>query len=315
MKRIKQSLLVIAALLMCHVPGSAQSHDYGGLKASLTFIQANDLGRNGYDLQKPIAELMGEVADAVNPECIIAAGDIHHFSGVQSVSDPLWMTNYETIYSHPELMIPWYPVCGNHEYVGNTRAVMAYSGISRRWQMDRKYYTKVFSEDGLSVRIVWLDTTPLIDRYRKNPEKYHDASEEDMDAQLAWLDTVLSGAIEDWIIVVGHHPVYAYTDKSESERQDMQRRLDPILRKHRVDFYTCGHIHNFQHISVPESDIDYIVNSSASLSRQNVHATRGSRFVSGDAGFGVISANRKSLRFSMINQDGKIIYQVIRNRK
>lgn len=315
MKRIKQSLLVIAALLMCHMPGSAQDRDYGRLKASLTFIQANDLGRNGYNLQKPIAELMGEVADAVNPECVIAAGDVHHFSGIQSVSDPLWMTNYETIYSHPELMIPWYPVCGNHEYVGNTRAVIAYSGISRRWKMDRKYYTKVFKEDGFSVRIIWLDTTPLIDKYRKNPEKYHDAAEEDMDAQLAWLDGVLSGAKEDWIIVVGHHPVYAYTDKSESERLDMQRRLDPILRKHRVDFYTCGHIHNFQHISVPESDIDYIVNSSASLSRQNVQATRGSRFVSGDAGFGVISANRKSLTFSMINQDGEIIHQVIRNRK
>ena len=48
---------------------------------------------------------MGEMADVIGPECVFAAGDVHHFEGVRSVNDPLWMTNYELIYSHPELMI------------------------------------------------------------------------------------------------------------------------------------------------------------------------------------------------------------------
>lgn len=306
-----------AVILLLTLPfaGLAQDVGYGALKAPLTFIQANDLGRNGYYLQKPIAEKMGEVAQAIGPECVIAAGDIHHFMGVQSVLDPLWMTNYETVYSHPELMIPWYPVCGNHEYVGNTQAVLDYSTVSRRWQMDSKYYTKVFAEDDFSVRIVWLDTTPLIDKYRKDSDKYPDARLEDMDAQLRWLDQVLGSAKENWVIVVGHHPVYAYTDKSEKERQDMQERLIPILERHHVDFYTCGHIHNFQHIRMPGSDIDYIVNSSASLSREEVRSVQGSRFISGEAGFGVISASRKTLTFSMVNQDGDIIYQITRNKR
>ena len=39
--------------------------------------------------------MMGEMADELGPECIIAAGDIHHFMGVESNSDPLWLTNYE----------------------------------------------------------------------------------------------------------------------------------------------------------------------------------------------------------------------------
>ena len=37
---------------------------------------ANDLGRNGYYDQKPIAELMGEMADVIGPECVFAAGDV-----------------------------------------------------------------------------------------------------------------------------------------------------------------------------------------------------------------------------------------------
>ena len=51
------------------------------------------------------------------------------------MNDPLWMTNYELIYSHPELMIDWFPLLGNHEYRGNTQAVLDYSNISRRWTM------------------------------------------------------------------------------------------------------------------------------------------------------------------------------------
>ena len=62
-----------------------------------SFIVANDLGRNGYYEQKPIAELMGELAENIDIEFVAALGDVHHFEGVASVDDPLWMTNYELI--------------------------------------------------------------------------------------------------------------------------------------------------------------------------------------------------------------------------
>ena len=73
------------------------------------------------------------------------------------LDDPLWMTNYELIYSHPELQIPWYPILGNHEYRGNTQAVLDYSNVSRRWQMPARYYSKVFEEDGATLRVVFID--------------------------------------------------------------------------------------------------------------------------------------------------------------
>ena len=63
--------------------------DWKGLEKQLNFYMANDLGRNGYYDQKPIAELMGEMADVIDPECVFAAGDVHHFEGVRSVNDPL----------------------------------------------------------------------------------------------------------------------------------------------------------------------------------------------------------------------------------
>lgn len=281
------------------------------LKAPLTFFIANDLGRNGYYQQKKIAELMGEMSETVGPECIIAAGDIHHFSGVESIYDPLWLTNYEQVYSHPELMIPWLPICGNHEYRGNTQAVLDYSKISRRWRIDEKYYTRSYEKKGTSIRLIWLDTTPLIQRYRKDPVTYPDAYKEDADKQLAWLDSTLNVATEQWVVVFGHHPLYAQTDKPIEERTDLQKTVGEVLKKHHVDMYVCGHIHNFQHIRMAGDNIDYLVNSSASLSRP-VKPIEGTQFCSPDEGFAVLSVNKKALTLSLINYEGKIIYQIKR---
>lgn len=192
------------------------------LKADVSLYWVNDMGRNGYYDQKPIAELMGRMALSVGPEAVIAVGDIHHFNGVQSTSDPLWMTNYELVYSNPELMCFWYPVLGNHEYRGNTQAVLDYAKVSRRWAMPARYYSKVFSGKDCKLRIVFIDTTPLMDCYRNDSTTYPDAHKQDRERELAWLDSTLTTAHEDWVICVGHHPIYAQTPKKDVERADMQ---------------------------------------------------------------------------------------------
>ncbi|MCP3895534.1 MAG: acid phosphatase [Bacteroides sp.] len=304
--------LLLLALIAFSTLATAQITDYTPFDKKLNFYIANDLGRNGYYDQKPIAELMGTMGEEIGPEFVIAAGDVHHFEGVRSIHDPLWMTNFELVYSHPELMIDWFPVLGNHEYRGNTQAVIDYTNVSRRWTMPARYYTRAFEEKGITVRVVWLDTAPLIDKYRNDTATYPDAYRQDMNLQLAWADSVLAAAKEDWVIVVGHHPIYAETPKDASERSDLQARLDPVLKKHNVDMYICGHIHNFQHIRQAGSKIDYIVNSSASLSRK-VKAIQGTQFCSPEPGFSVCSADKKELNLRMIDKKGNILYTV--NRK
>ncbi len=311
MKRMTTWAILLMATLTAFAQTSVQ---WATLKKEVNFFLANDLGRNGYYDQKPIAELMGLMAEEIGPECVLAAGDVHHFDGVQSVNDPLWMTNYELIYSHPELMIDWLPILGNHEYRGNTQAVMDYSDVSRRWEMPARYYTRVYEEEGTTVRLVMVDTTPLMSKYREENQKYPEACLQDNEKQLAWVDSVLNVAKEDWVIVVGHHPIYAETSKDESERMDMQNTLGKVLRKHKqVAMYLCGHIHNFQHIRVPDSSIDYVVNSSASLSRK-VKPIEGTQFCSPETGFSVIAADKNELCLHMIDKKGNILYSVKRTK-
>lgn len=308
-----KSSLILLLVAFSTLTASAQIKDYSLFDKKFNFYIANDLGRNGYYDQKPIAELMGVMGEEIGPEFVVATGDIHHFEGVRSVNDPLWMTNYELIYSHPELMIDWFPVLGNHEYRGNTQAVLDYTNVSRRWTMPDRYYTKAFSDKGTTLRIVWVDTAPMMDKYRNETATYPDACGQDMDKQLAWIDSVLTAAKEDWIIVAGHHPIYAETPKDESERRDMQARLDPVLRKHKVDMYVCGHIHNFQHIRVPGSAIDYVVNSAGSLARK-VKPIEGTQFCSPEPGFSVCTADKKELNLRMIDKKGNILHTVTRKK-
>lgn len=312
MKRNILRTLAVFLLLCCSsINLFAQTPEqWEKLKGDINLYLANDLGRNGYYDQKPIAELMGRMGETIGPKCVIAAGDIHHFNGVASVNDPLWTTNYEQIYSHPELMIDWFPVLGNHEYRGNTQAVLDYGQISRRWMMPSRYYTKVFNKKGLSLRVVFIDTTPLINRYRKEYTTYPDARKQNDVAQLQWLDETLRNAHEDWVIVVGHHPIYAETSKPQEERDDMQKKVLPLLHKYNnVALYACGHIHNFQHIRKSNDKIDYVVNSSASLARK-VNPIDGTQFCSSEPGFSVISATASQLNLYMIDKEGKVLYTV-----
>ena len=294
------------------------AQDWKAMERSVGVILANDLGRNGYYDQKPISETMAALCETVDVECVVAPGDIHHFEGVRSVDDPLWMTNYEIIYSHPELMIPWHCTLGNHEYRGTTQACIDYTRKSARWNMPERYHTfALTADDGTTLRFVLIDTTPLIDKYRTETSKYPDAALQDRDRQLAWMDSVLTAANEDWVLVAGHHPVYADTGKDDSERADMQKYVRPVLQSHsdKVAMYLCGHIHNFQHIRSGNGDpIDYVVNSSASLSRKKVAPTPGAVFLSGESGFSFIAADRHSLTLYMLDKEGRTLHKIERTK-
>lgn len=328
MKRVRHAFLVLWSLLLALsvvllpkvasaagptvVPEDAAA--LAKLDGHFTFLICSDLGRNGYYDQKPVAEMMGEVAELTGVEFVAALGDVHHFFGVRSVQDPLWLTNFEWIYKHPELMIPWHPVMGNHEYRGNTQAVLDYGTVSRRWEMPGRFYSMTEPVSaGVEVLLVFIDTTPLIDTYRADFADYPDSAVQSMDGQLAWIDATLGGSHARWKVVMGHHPVYAGTSKKVTERGDLQKRLQPLLDAHAVDAEYSGHVHNFQHIRVPGSGVDYFVNTSGSQTR-TVVPFEGALFVSSDPGFTLCTVTSTKLITTFVNEHGRIIYQYVRTK-
>jgi hypothetical protein len=274
----------------------------------LVFFVISDFGDNGYDYQKQVAESMGRVADSLSPEFIISSGDQFHVNGIRSINDPLWHSNFESIYTKPSLLVNWYPVLGNHEYHGNTQALVDYSSISRRWNMPAHYYTLVKKvNDSVKIRLVFIDTPPFVEKYRKDSAGYPDACKQDINKQLQWIDSVLTASAEKWKIVIGHHPIYSIDDKHGSTPELIEK-LKPVLVKHKVDFYFAGHIHNFQHLAEDSGPLDYIVTSSACRPRPD-SANYMTKFSSPLPGFDICSVTTDTFYLYFADTAGRVIYQ------
>jgi len=188
---------------------------------------------------------------------------------------------------------------------------MDYSKISPRWKAPARYFSlkKPLDADGNTCLLVFIDTAPLIDKYRTD-SSYSDAGKQDIDKQLRWLDSTLVSSNDRWKIVIGHHPVYADTQKNEKERTDMQNRVGVILEDCKADLYFSGHIHNFQHIKPAAKSVNYVVNSSACESRK-VNKMDGTIFCISDPGFTLCSASKESFAFYFVNHKGEIVYKYI----
>ncbi len=280
--------------------------------SALNFMVSSDMGRRGVSEQKNIATLMGKEADLNKISFIAVPGDPIHDDGVKSTEDSEWKDKFENIYTASSLMtLPWFVVAGNHEYHGSVQAIMDYSKISKRWKAPARYYSfeKTLDAKGTKCLFVFIDTAPLIDKYRAD-NGYSDAGKQDIEKELKWLDSTLVTSNDHWKIVLGHHPVYADTQKEENERTDMQKRVGVILENRKADLYICGHIHNFQHLKPAGKTVNYIVNSSASQSRK-VNKTDGTIFCNPDPGFTVCSVTPESFTFFFVNHKGENVYKYI----
>jgi len=277
---------------------------------ALNFIVASDMGRRGVSEQGHIATLMGNEVDFNPIDFIAVAGDPIHDNGVKSTTDSEWKDKYENIYTAPSLMnIPWYVVSGNHEYHGSVQAILDYSKLSVRWKAPARYYSieKRIGKTRKKCLFVFIDTPPLIDKYRAD-NSYSDAGKQDFEKQLRWIDSTLVSSNDRWKIVIGHHPVYADTEKAITERTDMQKRLGTILENRKADLYICGHIHNFQHLKPEGKTVNYIVNSSASESRK-VNRTEGTLFCNPNPGFTLCSVTKANFTFFFIDHTGATVYK------
>jgi tartrate-resistant acid phosphatase type 5 len=279
---------------------------------SFNFIIVSDWGWNGYKHQQEVADQMSKTADSVHSKFIVSCGDNFQVSGVASTQDPLWASNFENIYKGLSLQTEWFPVLGNHDYKGSPQAEIDYSKISRRWQMKDHYYTfarKV--NDSVSVRLIFLDTPPLVAEYHKRADEYPEIANQDTSKEIKWLRSVLENSKEQWKLVFGHHPVFS-ASKTHGNTPEMIERVKPLLEKYHAQFYFCGHDHDFQHLHEKGGKVDYIVTGTGGETRPS-NTNEMSVFSKSEAGFSVISLKSDSLSVSFIGTSGNIIYRFKRS--
>jgi tartrate-resistant acid phosphatase type 5 len=272
----------------------------------LALVLIGDWGREGHHHQRDVAVQMGKTAAAINSRYTVSIGDNFYENGVTGLDDPQWKTSFEDIYTAESLQSPWKLILGNHDYRGNVQAQLDYHRISPRWTMPARYYVDTQTlPDGAKADFFYVDTSPFIKKYIGSRVNI---AGQDTDAQLAWLDSALSASTAHWKIVIGHHPIYTALDNSDGgdhDQPDLIARLNPLLLKHSIPLYVCGHDHTLQ--AVKMDGVTYVVTGGGSQTYTPGPAIRGG-FASGAHGFMTLQLNGSALHYKLIDMHGTTLY-------
>jgi hypothetical protein len=273
---------------------------------ALNFIVVGDWGRYGEPSQRAVAAQMAHAADALDAKFFISTGDNFYPNGVASVDDPQWQQSFEQVYTDFVLHNDWYVVLGNHDYRGNPQAEIDYSKRSQRWHMPSHYYAMTQKVDKTTTaEFFFIDTSPFIKDYQAEPDKYA-LADQDTQAQLRWLDEALSKSTSRWKFVVGHHHVYS--GGKRSTQTELEQAIVPLMAKHGVQAYLCGHEHDLQVIRRPGGNVTYLV-SGAGAEHRPTGNTQGTLFSLSAYGFMALSLKPDALQVQVVDDSGAVRFR------
>ena len=154
-----------------------------------------------------------------------------------------------------------------------------------------------------------LDTNPFAPEFAGSVNAQ--VAAQDSTRQLRWLDSVLTASRATWKIVVGHHPIFSTGHHGDTPK--VKERILPILKKHRVPVYFCGHDHDLQHLRV--DGVDFVVTGAAGQTRNSPRPADGLFRETMKAGFVSVSIGLDSLHCRYFDGAGNLLYRFARGRR
>lgn len=230
----------------------------------LSFLAIGDWGGRNYPpyytpQQKYNADNgMVKVATEKKSQFILSLGDNFYMDGVESEYSIRFNETFENVYNHVAIEdVPWYIIAGNHDHGGNITGELEYSKLSHRWNFPNLSYNMTKYVDDMhekTIDFIMIDTM-LYDYYDGVKNDYH-GNGMDMEKHLAWIQQRLEASTADYILVVGHFPLYSTC--SSGDPSYFRSLLNPLLVKHQAH-YMAGHDHCQSHVHDQSSGIHYMV--------------------------------------------------------
>ena len=305
------------------------------------FLVIGDWGRSPADLRRHPQQraVAGGMAATVResgkaPVAVISVGDNFYNSSPVDPHDLLFRTGFEDVYSDPALQVPFWAALGNHDYYKSVNGILTYAreGMgSGRLTMPNRYWSRTVEvAPGARAKFVFIDSNPFIKAYARG---HSDASKQDTKAQLAWLDKELAEPGLAWKVVVGHHPFWSggphgnrATVKAYMEKEgrpwiqavkdgvpeaivDMRTRVLPLLRKHKVQLYLCGHDHHAEVNRDPEGGLVQVLSGNASEDRR-VTPLPNSLYAAQHLGFATVALGPDKAVVRQRDEDGRVVFEV-----
>lgn len=232
-------------------------------ESSLDFLVIGDWGGLPFPpwvtpQQKATAAGMEKIGAQLKPNSVISLGDNFYNDGIPTDEDSNRFENtWNVVYNGESLQVPWYLIGGNHDHYGNITAQIAFSEHDSRWTFPNIYYTKSFTskddpafQEGdteVTMDIIFIDTIDLAGSSNiedETDEHYYDKlpAREVSDApeQWNWIEEQLKASKADYLVVVGHYPVYSVCEHGNTD--NLVTNLKPLLVQYGAH-YLAGHDH------------------------------------------------------------------------
>jgi len=233
-------------------------------KNGLNFLAIGDFGTGSTD-QKAVAKAMQDFATKNNltTDGLLMIGD-NFYSAVKggfTVDSDRWRTDIEEMYPATVFPGPFYPVLGNHDYHDNDGGEKTQLNYAKkpgvRWTFPAKWYRVDLGGPNPLLTLICLDSNlPAVSGgSNKKPLASMTAGEEA--AQLEWFKSELAKPRAPFTLVMGHHPVYSNGDHGDTKK--LVTDWEPLLQKHQVHAYLCGHDHDLQHLELEGKFTSYIL--------------------------------------------------------
>ncbi|KAI6183121.1 Tartrate-resistant acid phosphatase type 5 [Aphelenchoides bicaudatus] len=206
--------------------------DTGGISLDvgdkfLNFIQPTEIQARTANVMANVAAKNGQ------PDFVVNVGDNVYWSGVDNVIDQRFETVFENVYDKDNLLVPFYMIAGNHDWLGNVTAQVLYTNYSNTIVL----CGNSVDVDGRSI-IAWMNARKQV------PNKPDPPNEKLAEEQWQWIEEQLKQSRADYLFVVGHYPIHSIS--AHGPVKCLADKLDPLLRKYQVTAYFSGHDHSMQ---------------------------------------------------------------------
>lgn len=208
--------------------------------------------------------------------------------------------------------------------MGNVSAQIAYSSDSYRWKFPNFYHAHSFtSDDGATIDIVMIDTIELggISTVQEHEEGYFNPlplqSRAKAENQWTWIEQQISSSTADYLLVVGHYPVYSVCEHGNNPT--LIANLKPLLVQYGGQ-YLCGHDHCMEHLQEPGTTTNYFLSGMGAYccyfpkKKDEVPKDSLKWYMARDnagsnsAGFSSFKVSKQEMIVTFYNQDGDVVY-------
>lgn len=264
--------------------------------------------------QKALALTFGNYAKAMKNKLhgVLLLGDNFYHPMPGGFKSERWKTGFSDMYPAAIFPCPFWAILGNHDYhdtTGNEQIQLGYPAFREhktRWTMPGKYYRLDLPAENPMVTFLMIDTDWESINHRIHPDKPCWMTAEEKSTQMAWLETQLTSKRAPFTVVVGHHPVYS--DGSHGDTPELVTELAPILEKHAVHMYLCGHDHDLQHLELEGQKTSFVLSGGGGAPLCPNTKARTGAVIKSTFGFSHLFIAEKRLHLRHLDSSGKICH-------